>query len=217
MKNLLNKEIRLAASPLSWVFILFAFLTMIPGYIILLGTFFVCLGTFHSYQNARENGDVMYTMLLPVRKSDYVRAKYTFTVMIQMISFALMVILTIIRMTVMGHSITYITNEMMNATPFYLGCALLVFMLFNLIFVGGFFKTGYKIGVPYLIFCIIAFVVMFAGEAVHHFPQFAFLNFPWGEKLGLQWGFMAVCAVIYMAVTLLSMKMSIKKFELIDL
>ena len=121
MKNLLKKEIRLASSPITWVFILFGALTMIPGYIILLGAFFVCLGLFHSYQNARENGDVMYTMLLPVKKSDYVRAKYTFTVMIQMLALALMFVLTIVRMTVLGSSITYITNEMMNAVGLDIG------------------------------------------------------------------------------------------------
>ena len=217
MKNLLKKEIRLASSPITWVFILFGALTMIPGYIILLGAFFVCLGLFHSYQNARENGDVMYTMLLPVKKSDYVRAKYTFTVMIQMLAFALMLVLTIVRMTVLGFSITYITNEMMNATPFYLAFVLLVFMVFNLIFVGGFFKSGYKIGLPYLIFCIVTFGVVLIGEAVHHFPQLAFLNAPWGERLGLQWGIFAAAAVLYVVATLLSMKLSIRRFELIDL
>ena len=42
MKNLLKKELKLAASPLTWLFLVAAFMTMIPGYPILVGAFFVC-------------------------------------------------------------------------------------------------------------------------------------------------------------------------------
>ena len=75
MSELLKKELRLAASPLSYWFLAFALMTMIPGYPILVGGFFVCLGLFQSFQNAREQNDVIYTALLPVRKTDIVRAK----------------------------------------------------------------------------------------------------------------------------------------------
>ena len=49
---------------------------MIPGYPILCGAFFVCLGIFYTYQQARECDDITYTVLLPVRKRDVVTAKY---------------------------------------------------------------------------------------------------------------------------------------------
>ena len=79
MTNMLNKEFKLCASPLSWIFLLAAGMTLLPGYPILMGAFFVCFGVFHSFQNARESNDVLYTVLLPVRKADFVRAKYAFT------------------------------------------------------------------------------------------------------------------------------------------
>ena len=50
MKNLLIKEVRLAASPLAFFFLAAAFMTMLPGYPILMGAFFICMGIFHSFQ-----------------------------------------------------------------------------------------------------------------------------------------------------------------------
>ena len=35
---------------------------------------------------------------------------------------------------------------MMNANPGYLGYLLLVFLLFNLLVLGGYWKTGYELG-----------------------------------------------------------------------
>ena len=59
MKNLLIKEIRLASSLLSYLFLLFSLMTLIPGYPIMVGSFFVCLGIFQSFQNARETNDIL--------------------------------------------------------------------------------------------------------------------------------------------------------------
>ena len=104
MKNILQKELQLTASPLSYFFILFAMMTMLPGYPILVGGFFVCLGIFHSFQTGRENNDILFTVLLPVEKSDAVRAKYVFTVFIQMVSFLISFILTLVRMIAFSHA-----------------------------------------------------------------------------------------------------------------
>ena len=98
MKNLLNKEFRLAASPLAYWFLLAALMTMLPGYPILMSAFFICFGVFHSFQNAREANDVLYSVLLPVQKRDIVRSKFAFTCVIQMIGFVLCAILTAVRM-----------------------------------------------------------------------------------------------------------------------
>ncbi|MBR3258250.1 MAG: ABC-2 transporter permease, partial [Eggerthellaceae bacterium] len=80
MRNLLAKEFRLSAHILSYLFIAFGAMAMIPGYPITLGAFFVCLGLFQTFQAARENNDVLFTALLPVAKTDVVRARYAFVV-----------------------------------------------------------------------------------------------------------------------------------------
>ena len=65
MRDLLFKELKLSASPITWLFILFGAMFMIPGYPVLCGAFFVTLGIFYSFQAARESNDILYSALLP--------------------------------------------------------------------------------------------------------------------------------------------------------
>ena len=217
MKNLMCKEMKLSAAPISFIFILFSIMTMIPGYPILVGTFFICFGIFQSFQNACMNNDVLYTVLLPIKKTDVVKAKYGFAIIIQMISFAIILILTIIRMTLMSDLVPYANNAMMNANQIYLTGNLLIFALFNLIFVGGFFKTVCKCGKPFLVFSIASFVVITLVEALHHIPGVEALNGT--DTMGniTMWLIFAVAVVVYAGVSVMSCKRSIKRFEMVDM
>lgn len=217
MKSLLIKEVRLAASPLSYIFLTGALLTLTPGYPILLGAFFICFGIFHSFQNAREANDTLYTALLPIKKNDFVKAKFAFTCAIQLIGFALCAALTAVRMTSLSAAAPYVNNAMMNATPLFLAFVLLIFAAFNWLFLGGFFKTAYKIGIPFLSFGIATLVLVTVGEALHHLPGLAFFNAPAGERLALQFALLAVATALYAAVTGLSYTKAAKRFERINL
>lgn len=217
MKNLLAKEMKLAASPLSYIFILFALMTMIPGYPILVGAFFVCFGIFHSFQSSRENNDILYTVLLPVKKTDAVKAKYAFTCFIQIVSFLLALLLTFVRMTVLSEASPYVNNPMMNANQFYLAGMLIVFAAFNIIFINKFFKTAYKIGIPFLTYGIAAFVLIAISETLHHIPGLEWLNATATASNITMWIFVAVSFVIYIAATLIGLKSSIKKFNEVDI
>ena len=59
MRNLLIKELKLSTMVLTYIFLVFALMTFIPGYPILCGAFFFCLGIFQSYQTSRENNDIL--------------------------------------------------------------------------------------------------------------------------------------------------------------
>ena len=217
MKLLLNKETKLTASLLSYMFIAFALMTMIPGYPILVGAFFVCFGIFHTFQSAREANDTIYTALLPVRKSDVVKEKYIFTVFIQLCAFVIMIILSLLRMKLLSGASVYTQNAMMNANFAYLGYSLMVFAVFNIFFLGNFFKTAYKVGTPFLIYGIVSFVVIGLGEALHHFPSLTGLNATGFADMGLQLSVLALGAALYVLGTLFSMKASIRRFDKLDL
>ncbi len=217
MTKLLSKEFRLAASPLSWIFLLAAGMTLLPGYPILAGAFFICFGVFHSFQNAREANDVLYTVLLPVRKRDFVRAKFAFTCCIQLLGFALMAALTAVRMTVLADGKPYLSNALMNATPLFLAFSLLIFTAFNVFFLGGFFRTAYKLGIPFLSFGVATLLLVFIGEALHFIPGLQFFNAPAGERLGLQFALLGAAAAVYALATWLSCRGCMAKFEKIDL
>jgi len=89
MNKLLKKELRLTAAPITYFFLAFALMTLIPGYPILVGGFFITLGIFYTFQMARESNDILYTALLPCKKQDVVRAKYTFCVLIELLGWLL--------------------------------------------------------------------------------------------------------------------------------
>lgn len=217
MKNLLNKEFKLAASPLSYIFLAAALMTMLPGYPILMSAFFICFGVFHSFQLAREANDTIYTVLLPVEKRDFVRAKFAFTCLIQCVGFLLCAALTVVRMTALPAATPYAQNALMNATPVYLAFVLLIYTAFNVLFVGGFFKTAYKIGMPFLAFGIATLVLVGIAETLPHLPNLTFLHNPAGERLGLQCAALLIAAVVYAAGTLLACKKAEYRFERIDL
>lgn len=217
MKNLLIKEFKLASSPLSYIFLAGALMTMIPNYPILVGSFFICFGIFHSFQSSREYNDVLYSTLLPIKKSDFVRAKFVFTVIIQITGFALCAILTVIRMAFLSYSVPYANNALINATPYYLSFVLMIFTAFNTVFIGNFFKTAYKIGIPFLWFGISAFLLIGVAETLHHLPGLSFLNAPAGEKILIRLLILFAAVVIYAAATVLSCRKCERSFEKIDL
>ena len=217
MKELLKKEFTLTASPVSYIFIAFALMTFIPGYPIAVSGFFLCLGLQITFQFAREHNDILYTVLLPVSKTDAVKARYLFCVCIQMMSFAASCVMTAVRMTVLSDKEVYVKNVMLSANLTYLTVLLIIYALFNIIFVGGFFKTAYFYGKVFVEFIIASFIVIGISETLHHIPGLEFLNAVKGEGVGLQAGIFAGGILIYVVGTLISMNVSIKRFEALDL
>ena len=214
---LLKKEMRLGASPLSYYFLAFGFMALLPGYPVLCGVFFVTLGIFQSYLSAREANDAVFSALLPVAKSDVVKGKFIFAVFIELCAFLLMAALTAVRMTALWDSAVYRANALMTANPFFLGTALLIFGLFNLIFISGFFKTAYNITKPFITYIIAAFAVIAAAEASHCFPGLGWLNAFGFDYIGRQMLTLAAGLVLYILLTLLAYRKSCRSFELIDL
>ena len=217
MRNMMRKEMRLSVSVLSYLFIAFGFLFLLPGYPILCGAFFVTLGIFQSFQTAREANDIVFSALLPIAKRDVVKGKFLFVCFIELCGFLLMAIVTVVRMTILSEAQIYRNNALMNANLFALGVALLIFGLFNLIFVGGFFRTAYKFARPFVCYIIAAFLVIGAGEAAHCFPGFAAVNAFAFEQIFLQLALFAAGAACYVILTLISFGSACKNFEKIDL
>ena len=214
--KLLKKDLRLATSPLTPLFLLFAGMALIPRYPILVGAFFICLGIFYSFQSFRESGDILFTVLLPVCKRDLVRSKYRFTVLFELLGFLLMLILTALRLTLLRGDV-YADSPLLNANLTYLSGALLIFLLFNTLFLGGFFKTAYYFGKPFVTFAVAAFLLIVVIEVLHHVPGLAFLNGTEGGALLRQLPILAVCAVAYALGTLASRKKAEQRFEALDL
>ena len=217
MRNILRKEMKLSASPLSYFFILFGLMFFLPGYPVLCGAFFVTLGIFQGFQYAREANDIVFSALLPICKKDVVKGKYLFVCFIEVCSLILMLFATLIRMTVLSNSAVYRTNALMNANLFAVAGALFVFGLFNTIFLGGFFKTAYKLGRPFITYIIVSFLAIVGFEAMHHFPGLEVLNALGFDCIWLQFVLFLAGFAVFLIMTLLSYKSACRHFERIDL
>ena len=217
MANILYKEFRLAALPLTYFFIAAALLAFVPGYPILLGAFFVTLGIFYSFQIMRENGDIAYSMLLPIAKSDVVKGKFAFTAAIELCGFVIMTAVTLVRMTWLSDAAVYTSNALMGANLTFLGYALTLFGVFNLVFVGGFFKTAYYYGKPFVFYSIAAFVIITAAESLRYFPNTETLYSLSFDGVIPQAVFLICGAVLGIGLTVLAVRLSVTRFGKTDL
>lgn len=217
MYNIIRKELTLAASPLSYLFIAFGLMFFIPGYPVLCGAFFVTLGIFQSFRNAREANDIVFSSLLPIAKRSIVKGKYLFVCCIEMCGALPMSAAVILRAVLLSDSPAYRGNALMNANPFALAMALVIFALFNLIFVGGFFKTAYNFTRPFAVYTAAALLTVGVGEALHYVPGLEALNAFGTAHCALQ--LMLLCAgiAVYLLVSLFSCRRACARFEKIDL
>ena len=217
MKNLLYKEFQLSTPLLTFLFLAFTLIAFLPGYPILCGAFFVCFGIFQSYQFGREDNDILYTVLLPVKKTDAVRAKYASAAIFQMLAFVLFTAFTLIRMAFLSDAAAYKSNALMGANFTFLAFVLIIFATFNVIFIDGFFKTASKFGKPFIAFTIIGFVIIALAETLHHLPGLSWTNTLDFGDCAKQLLLLFASAIVYTVATTASCACAKKRFEKIDM
>ncbi len=217
MRNILLKELKLSASVLSYLFTLFGLMFFLPGYPILCGAFFSALGLFKSFEYAREANDTVFSALLPIAKRDVVKGRYCFVCLIELCTLLFMTVPVVLRMTVLSESVVYHANAMMNANLFALGAAGFLFGLFNLIFVGGFFRTAYKLGKPFILFIVAGFLSIGVFEALHHIPGLEWLNAFGTDHLGRQALLLGAGLALWLLMTWFSYRKACRSFENVDL
>ena len=217
MADLLRKELKLSASVLSYLFIAFGLMFLIPGYPVLCGVFFVTLGIFQSFQHAREANDILFSALLPVAKRDVVKGKYLFVCFIELWALVLMALAVIVRMTLLAGAAAYRDNALMNANGFALGMAFLLFGVFNAVFVGGFFKTAYRFSRPFVTDIVLSFLLIGIAETLHHIPGLEALNAFGTEHGALQLLLLGAGVAAFTLLTGTAYQRACRSFEQIDL
>ena len=226
MTALLNKEFKLCLHPATFIYLALVLMLLIPNYPYLVSCFFVCNAIFFCFQQARENGDAMYTAMLPVSKAQAVRARVWFVVIIQAIDLALMAGMCASEIVSMPPTNAGGTDHGLSLLAF----ALVLFAIFNLIYLPSFYKTGYKAGTAFLksaigvwIWLVLCEGLMIASNAVAEsgadiaFFRFIHENIDCMPKTEATWTVQAILfgagLVIYVVCTLLAARLSIKRYE----
>ena len=215
MGNLLKKELKLVLHPMNVVFLALSGLLLAPNYPYLVTFFYTALGVFMMFQTARENRDVAYMMGLPVRKRDMVKARFALVMLIELAQVLCCIPFMWIRSCYAG---------MNNAVGFeanvgFLGVALIMLGVFHLVFLAGFYKTGYKVGLPF-IWTSVAFAVMtvLAEVALRVIPYLRDTCDSMAAAMQIkQIPLLIFGLVVYLILTWLAYQLSVKRFEALDL
>lgn len=214
MVNLLVKELRLAAHPNLYIFTLLGVLVIVPNYPYGMVFLFGCLAPFITYMYGRETNDIFYTALLPVRKRDTVKAKILLLVLAQMTQLAISLPFALLRVHVLPPEGNVAGIE---ANVAYYGFGLMIYTVFNVLFVTEFFKTAWKAGKAFLVAIVPATVMTAAMETVVHFPGFAWLDSVAPADLVKQLPILAAGIVVYAAGIRFAFAVAARRFERVDL
>ncbi|MFA6689585.1 MAG: ABC-2 transporter permease [Sphaerochaetaceae bacterium] len=211
--RLLYKEFRLAAHPNLYVFMCFGALVMIPAYPYGVVFLFGCLGPYITFLYGRETNDIFYSVLLPVDKRDVVKGKCLLVATSQLAQLILSLPFAFLR-TVMLPEGNIVGIE---ANVAYYGFGLMVYAVFDLVFLTSFFKTAYKVGRAFVLGMVPALLMIIAMETAVHFPSLAWLDGLEASDLFRQLPILAFGAASFALCLLLACKVSAERFECVDL
>ena len=215
MKQLLKKEFLLAAHPTGYLFLGLAAMMLIPSYPLTVTFFYPCLAVFFISMTARENRDIFYTVLLPVKKRGAVKARFLLCVFFQAGQAVLCIPFFFLRALYPPEG----NMVGLDANIALLGFGLTLMGLFNAIFFPLHYKNPNKIGVPFLLGSAALFLGVGVSEALPHFVPFVrdrldtalFSHLP--EKLFCFF----LGAALYALLTICACRKSMRSLEALDL
>lgn len=213
MFNLLYKELRLAAHPNLFIFTLLGVLVIVPAYPYGMVFIFGCLAPYITMMYGRETNDIYYSALLPVPKRDVVKAKCLLFVTAQITQVLISLPFAFLRVWILPDG----NPAGIEANVAYYGFGLIIYALFNFIFLTEFFKTAYKAGRAFLLAVIPAVVVMTVMEVLSHIPPFAWLDSVQTTDLLRQVPILCVGVVVYLIANISAYHIAARRFEVVDL
>lgn len=213
MCNLLYKELGLAAHPNLYIFTALGALVLVPAYPYGIVFLFGCLGPYITFMYGRETNDIYYTALLPVKKSDTVKSKCLLVALAQMAQLLISLPFALLRVHILPGG----NPAGIEANVAFYGFGLIVYAIFNLLFLTSFFKTAHRVGRAFLLAIIPASLAVVAMEASVHFPALAWLDSVAASDMARQLPILIAGIIVYVAGMLIACRISSARFERVDL
>lgn len=216
MKNLLYKEFKLAAHPTTYLFLVLCAMMLIPNYPGYVYFMYICLSIFFIFLGGRENKDIFYTALLPVRKRDIVKARFMMIVIMELVQVALAIPLAVLA-NHLYQSAPNLAGIDLNVAFF--GSVFIFYAVFNLTFLPIFYRSAYKVGVALIYGGIALLLYYVAAEMLVWIPSpvSQFLDTLDPAMMIAQVPILLGGLLIWIVVTLLAYRMSAANFEKVDL
>ena len=214
MKTLLYKQLRLACHPMTPVFCLSGIMLLIPNYPYSVAFFYVTLGLFFTFLNMREQKDIYYSALLPLRKRDTVRAAVAFTVLVELLAVVITALFCLLSAKLQPGKDNAVG---MDANLMLLGAGFVLYGVFNLVFFVCLYRSGYKVGAAYLKANLALWPMMLLAEALPHFPSLMWLNRVDVQANLRQIPILLFGIAVFAVLTMLAYRRSARLYERVDL
>ena len=215
MRRLLIKELRLALHPAAVLFLMLSAMLLIPNYPYYVIFFYTTLGIFFISLSGRENQDLFFTLLLPVRKAQAVHARIALAVLLELSQLLLAVPFAVLRgyLDMPGNLVG------MDANLAFFGLAAAMLGLFNYVFFTRYYRRPEKVGAAFLQGTVALALFMLCAEVcVHTVPFFRDrLDTPDPAFLAEKLVVLAAGAVVYAVLTWAACRRSVRLFEPLDL
>ena len=215
MKELLIKEYKLALHPTTIIFLSFVAMVMIPNYPYEVNYFYTTLGIFFICLTGRENKDIYYSMLLPICKKDIVKARFLLICSIELLQLLLTVPFVIVKTLCCP-----LPNQVgMDANVAFFGIGFLLFGIFNLTFLIGYYKDVNRVGSAFGISSILVFVYMAIEIVLVHAVPFLrdYADTTDPQYMGSKIIVLLAGFVLYLVLTLVAYRKSVRMFDAFDL
>lgn len=211
MKNLLYKEFHLVIHPLFYLVILSGGLLMIPqwAYFIAMMYFFF-ITVLNIFSIGKAQNDIGFSAMLPVRRNDIVKARVVSVIILEVLQIVVTAVFAVINL-----SVYHFDNYLMNTNAAFIGFVFIMYALFNLALFPMFYKTAYKIGIPIIVAMGVAVLFSAGVEFLTMIPPFTVLH---GRQINAaQIGVLAGGIVLFALINMAAYRLSVKRFESIDL
>jgi ABC-2 type transport system permease protein len=212
MKNLLYKEFNLAIHPAFLLMLLFGVLLLIPQWpflIALMYLFFIAIPNIFTF--CKVQNDVLFSVLLPIRKKDVVMARMMSIVLLELLQILVAAVFAVLHMKLYGPG-----NFLLDPNYAFFGLALVMYAVFNVFFFPMFYKTTYKIAIPVVAATIAAVLFAITAElAVQAVPFLKMLNGM--DHTGVQLLTLVGGIIVFVLLNISAYAISAKRFEHVDL
>lgn len=213
--NLLHKEFRLVVPPAYLGVAALTLFNLIPHYPMILGISYFLPALFIALSEANANKDHEFTISLPVGRDEVVLAKHMTVVVVELVQLAALGVVAVFaaQITPEGNAVG------LDGNYAFFGFVLISLGLFNVIFLPGYFTTGYRTGRPGVIAALVFFLSYGVFELLVAVVPGAADTFDTldASMAGPQLLVLLIGALIFGALTWLAYRLSAARFDRVNL
>ena len=172
IKNLIYKELKLSVQPWMYVFLAAAFMLLFPAWVFVVPMAFIFLVFMFIIRSDKANQDLAFVPILPIPKKDAVTARTATLVIVELAALVVAIPVAVARFFIYHEDNT----AGMNVNLAFFGFLLLMYTVFNAVYLYGAYQRPYRMLWPILGGSILAvFTGVMLTSAVVYVPTRAML------------------------------------------